>query len=56
MIKFETMIRNKSIIDFDDEDEEKLKKRVDERACPNCGFVDQEPEYDSICSYCGHIK
>ena len=51
------MIRNKSIIEFDEEDEDKLqKRRVDERACPNCGFVDQEPEYDSICSNCGHIK
>lgn len=52
----ETMIRNKAIIDFDEEQERMIKRRIDETQCPNCGFIDQEPEYDSICSNCGHIK
>jgi len=39
-----------------DEEEQKPVKSIDKARCVNCGFIDQEPEYEGICSNCGHLK
>ena len=54
-ISFNETLKNKLLKDFH-ECEDLKRKKVEELACPNCGFVDQEPEYQSICGNCGHLK
>jgi len=54
-ISFDDAIKNKLLHVFDEE-EQKPVKSIDKARCVNCGFIDQEPEYEGICSNCGHLK
>ena len=46
-ISYDAMLRQKPLSYF---------SHLEERRCPNCGFIDQEPKYSNTCLECGHIK
>ena len=52
---FQDVLKNKFLKDFH-ECEDLKRKKVEELSCPNCGEIEQDPEYQSICGVCGHLK
>lgn len=55
-IKFKTMLKNKRLDNFEDEECEEFKRKKIELRCPNCGYLEQDPLYDSVCGACGHLR
>ena len=60
-VKYEASVNSFCLADFDEDKKEETEMDVivmveDEGRCPNCGLIDQDAEYQSICSFCGHLK
>ena len=54
-ISFDAKIKNKLLKDFY-ECEDLKRKKVEELSCPNCGEIEQDPDYESVCGVCGHLR
>ena len=54
-IPYQDVLKNKLLKDFH-ECEDLKRKKLEELSCLNCGEIEQDPEYQSICGVCGHLK
>jgi len=50
MISYRDSVKNKIL------KEHISAKHLRDNQCPNCGFIEQNPDYDTVCGKCGHLK